>query len=383
MRCLINQLSASERYLNRIAENAIKAMLKRVQAQPSTIVEITKGLLQPPQGRISFDQSTKTKTVEKVLSLINESELEQLLPVFRQLILKPDAPDERAAASARHVLADHLVHIVRSKQAGPNKDNLGLLDYSAAVKSILAMFSEFAYFTVDVDAMCSGRGPDPLISSASCEMFRSRISTCLTHLINKSADPSYFTYNLVRDIRLREETNRHCRSLLNADQSVHDSIGRAWKTLDKIQLKEKEAPPNNQHILRAFKLLYSLTILQVYNGDADSMNVLDELKGCYDSIVKHRRKGEQEGSEALIEILLSFVAKPSMMFRRLAQQVFSACASDMNSSGVQAMIKVCMRPCHYRTVTDCHRFLKQKKVLLVKRRYSIEITTMMLATLLM
>ena len=380
MRCLVNQLSSSERYLNRIAENTTKAMLKRVQAQPSTAVEIIRGLLQPPQGRINFDQSTKTKTVEKVLSLINEPDLEQLLPNLRQLILKPDALDEKAAASARQVLADHLVHIVRSKQASPDKNDLWPSNYSA-VGSVLAMFAEFAYFTINIDAMSSETEQGPPISSSSREMFRSRTSTCLTHLINKSANPSYFTYNLVRDIRLREENSPHYSLLLDSDQNVRDSIRRAWKTLDKIQEKEKETSPNNRRLLRAFKLLYSLAILQVYNGDVDSMNVLDDLKDCYTSLVKHRKKGEQQGSEALIEILLSFVAKPSLMFRRLAQQVFSACASDLNSTGMQSMIKVCMRPFYYRTPTNCHRFLIQEKVSLVKRRYSIDMMTMILETL--
>ena len=342
MRCLMNQLASRERYLNLIAETATKAMVKRVQIQPSAIVAITQGLLQPPHGRVNFDQSTKTRTVEKVLSEINNSNLELLLPVFRQLILSPDALNEKAAAVARQVVADHLVSCVRLKQAGVNENDPKPSHCSVGVSSILAMLAEFAYFTVNEDAVSAKKGPDPPISSASRQMLRSRISTCLTYLINKSTDPSYFTYDLVRDVRLREEIDRDCRSLLEADQGVKNSICRAWKTMDRIHRKEKEAQPDRKQILRAFKLLYSLTILQVYNGDADAMNVLDELKDCYASLVKHKRKGEQEGLEALVEILLSFVAKPSMMFRRLALQVFSACASDVNRIGLQSMVKVCM-----------------------------------------
>ena len=337
MRSLMNQLASSERYLNRIAVTATKAMVQRVQIQPSTAVAIIKGILQPPQGRINFDQSTKTKTVEKVLSQVDKASVKQLLPLFRQLVLNPDAPEGKSAALARQVLADHLVFIVRSKKVTAEP-----LDFSVEVQSILAVFAEFAYFTADVDALSSEKPPEPPLSSASCEMFRSRITTCLTHLLNKSADPSYFAYNLVRDVRQREETDKRFKSLLDADQNVRDSIRRAWKTLDKIQTKEKEAHTNKKQVLQAFKLLYSITIIEVYNGDTDAMNVLDELKDCYTSLVKHRRKGEQEGPEALVEILLSFVAKPSMMFRRLAQQVFSACASDVNKSGLQSMIKVCM-----------------------------------------
>lgn len=380
MRCLMNQLASPERYLNRIAETATKAILKRAQTQPSTVVTIIRGLLQPPQGRVNFDQSTKTRVVEKVLSLVNGSDLEQLLPVFRRLILSPGTIDEKAAVAARQVLADHLVFVIRSKQADTNETELGTLHYSTGLSSILAIFAEFAYFTGEVDA----RSPEPRhnlpISSASRDMFRSRISSCLTHLINKSADPSRFAYTLVKDIRLCEENDNRCISLLDVEPNVENSIRKAWKILQKIKSKEMEAQPDKKQVLRAFKLLYSLTIIQVYNGDADAVNVLDELKDCYDSLVKHKRKGGQGGSEVLVEILLSFVAKPSMMFRRLAQQVLSACASEVNGLGLQAMIKVCICSCHT-GLADCYRCSKQKKVSLVRMRCSTGTMTQTLKNL--
>ena len=343
MRCLMNQLTSPERYLYRIADSATKAIIKRIQLEPSAIVTALKGLLQPPYGRVNFDQSTKTKTVEKVLSHADESGLQLVLPVFRQLIMSPDILEEKAAATMRQVLADYLVSVVRSKQAIADDNEMGILRHSVGVGSILAMFSEFAYFTHNVGVRSPEEDFIPLLSSASQEMFKSRISTCLTALINKFEDPSYYTYALVRDIRRREDIDKHCKSLLNSDQNVDDSIRTAWKTLEKIKSKEKEAQPDKKQILRAFKLLYSLTILQVYNGDADAVNVLDELKSCYGSLIKHRKKGEQEGSEGLVEILLSFVARPSIMFRRLAQQVFSACASAVNKAGLQSMMRVCKR----------------------------------------
>ena len=345
MRCLMNQLTFSERYLHRIADSATKAITRRIKLEPPIVVVAVKGLLTPPNGRVNFDQSTKTKTVEKALAGVNESSLELLLPIFRQLILGPGTQEEKAAAAMRQVLADHLVFLVRSIQVNADKENTGALQYSAGVQSILAMFAKFAYFSDGKDARSPNKSFTPSLSIASREMFKSRITTCLTHLINRSADPSHYTYALISDIRFREETDRHCKSLLELDQNVDDSIRRAWKTMKKIQTREKESQPDRKKMLQAFVLLYSLTILQVYNGDADAVNVLDELKPCYGSLVKHRKRGDQEGPEALVEILLSFVARPSMIFRRLTQQVFSACASDINRAGLEAMIKVCISSC--------------------------------------
>ena len=92
--------------------------------------------------------------------------------------------------------------------------------------------------------------------------------------------------------------------------------------------------------LKAFEILYSLTILQVYNGDTDAVLVLDELKTCYDSLVKHSSAESDEASELLVEVLLSFVSKPSILFRKLVEQVFTIFTSDITAAGLRAMIKV-------------------------------------------
>ncbi len=95
--------------------------------------------------------------------------------------------------------------------------------------------------------------------------------------------------------------------------------------------------------LRAMKLLYSLTILEVYNGTADAVSLLDELKICYNELIQTNKanKVNSEASELLVEVLLSFISKPSVLFRKLAQQVFAAFASEFSSAGLKSMLNVC------------------------------------------
>ena len=341
MRCLMNQLSSPERYLHRIAEKTLKVVVAKVEAHPQLVVSALNGLL-GPNGETHFDQITKTKTVENLLTQVNDKTLRELLPVFDKAILRPEVKDEKAAASRRQMIADQLVSVVRSRQIALEETNPAVHESFASIKQILAMFVKYAYFTVEEAHNGKHSVPEPPVSKASQEMFRSRITSCLTHVIAKAVDPSHSAYDVVCIIRYQEGLDNGQQIIFDADHSIRKVIRKSWKTLDKVHSKAKSAKAQKRSYLRAFKLLYSLTILQVYNGDADAVNVLDDLKDCYGTLVKHNAKGELGGSELLVEVLLSFVSKPSLLYRRLAQQVFSAFAPDVNAMGLQSMIRVSM-----------------------------------------
>ena len=95
-------------------------------------------------------------------------------------------------------------------------------------------------------------------------------------------------------------------------------------------------------MLESFKLLYSLTILQGYEGDQDAIELVDELKSCYDGLLKKKRAGPDadDASGAMVEILLSFASKPSQMFRKMGQSVFGAFTSHLGPGGLHSLIDV-------------------------------------------
>lgn len=95
--------------------------------------------------------------------------------------------------------------------------------------------------------------------------------------------------------------------------------------------------------VQAFRLVYSLTILQVYNGDADAVSMLDELAFCYSKFwgdKKSKKEDRSDASNALVEILLSFASKPSKLFRRMSEQVFGVFADQITADGLQSLISV-------------------------------------------
>lgn len=364
MRCLINQLALPERILHRVAQKVLKAIHSRAEAEPWTTAYLVVGLIRL-NGVVNFDQVTKTKTVEKLLVQSSVGALKIILDHMEEVILHPDVKDEKAAESTRQILADQLLSIVRSRKL----DEIDLTPEGLRatwVHHVLLIFIKVAY-PVFEDSISSF--PSPPISKTMQNLLRSRMSSCLVHLLSTPRGV-IFPYTVVWSIRALEDGEDPQHFLYQADNAVRRNFDRAFKMLGKIHKKATSAKDKKRAYLRAFEVLYSLTILQVYNGDTDAILVLDELKTCYDSLVKHSSAENDEASELLVEILLSFVSKPSVLFRRLVGLVFTTFSSEISAAGLEAMIKVIIplpNTLSYAKKLTWSRFLRPRKVLQVSR----------------
>lgn len=87
-----------------------------------------------------------------------------------------------------------------------------------------------------------------------------------------------------------------------------------------------------------FMLLYSLTLLQVYNGDGDAIMMLDDLDASRKAMAKS--KDSAEGSDTFIEIILSFLGNPRTLFRKIGEEAFSIFASEIGSEGLQSLAEI-------------------------------------------
>jgi DNA polymerase phi len=86
-----------------------------------------------------------------------------------------------------------------------------------------------------------------------------------------------------------------------------------------------------------------MTILQAYNGDADAVSMLDELNSCSRKLLGQRKSKSaetQQAADVLLEILLSFSSKPSLVLRKTSEQVFGAFADQITPSGLESLLAV-------------------------------------------
>ncbi|KAL4895395.1 DNA polymerase phi-domain-containing protein [Aspergillus ambiguus] len=330
VRCLTNQLAVEDRYLHKMAAKAAKTMQTRVSKEPEFAAACISGLM-GSAGAVNFDQATKTKTVEKIVVEANLDALKQIVPLFEKLVALPATNDSKIAASNRQFLAGLLVSIVRSRASATSESEDGMQDI---LERILLIFVRFAYF-VDKDG---AQGPHPAFTEQSQELFRNRISSCLNSLIASQKYATTLPYAVVRKIRDAAKSDEFGKFIIDVDDKLRESIKNAFKSLKKLSSKKEESTG-----VDAFKLLYSMTILQVYNGDADAVSMLEELDFCFSKIFGDKKSKDEDtsdASDALVEILLSFASKPSQLFRRMSEQVFGAFADKVTETGLDSLTSI-------------------------------------------
>lgn len=336
----MNQLSSPERFLHRAAEKTTMSIIGRARSGPNSRISILKALLTAPYGDISFDRITKSKTVDSLLSQSDRSDSEQLIAFYEELLLRPGIQDEKVAAIRRLVAADQLVAAIRNMHLKPTDNG----DYPPSdiefIGNVLRLFSRFAYFDLETLTDVPSR-PSPPITPPTRDTLRTRISSCLAYLIAKRVDPADVSYDLICIFHDENNESELGSPLLEADETVHQVIERAWEILGKANSvsEAKSSDSTKRYFYRSIKLLYSMTILQVYNADADAVSVLEELNDSFEGLL-HKKK-VQNISTTLMGILLSFASKQSQLFRRLTQQVFTACTPSIDDIGLQSMVKVC------------------------------------------
>lgn len=126
------------------------------------------------------------------------------------------------------------------------------------------------------------------------------------------------------------------------DAEIVEAKDNALSIMERIVKKVRKAGDQQKAPLQALALLYSLVIFQLYDGEPEAISILDELKLCYDKLIRHKTHDDSDvnASEVLVELLLSFIAKPSALLRKVAQHVFSAFMTDMTAEGLQMMTDV-------------------------------------------
>ncbi|KAF3387474.1 DNA polymerase V [Penicillium rolfsii] len=328
VRCLTNQLAVEDRYLHKMAVKATKAIQTRVSKEPGFAASAVRGLMRT-SDIVNFDQATKTKTIEKIVADANSDALTEIIPLFEKLILNPGTTEEKAAASNRQFVAGLLLSIVRAKAATGNSDSEE--DYQSVLEQILFIFVRFAYF---MDS-----APKPALSQATQELLRNRINSSLNSLLASQKYAATIPYAVVRQIRDGAKSQEYGKFIISIDDKLQDSVKTAFKSLKKLSSKEKKGETSS---IAAFKLLYSLTVLQVYSGDADAVSMLDELEFCYTKFLGEdsKTKDTSDASDALVEILLSFASKQSQLFRRMSEQVFGAFADQVTENGLESLISI-------------------------------------------
>lgn len=89
-----------------------------------------------------------------------------------------------------------------------------------------------------------------------------------------------------------------------------------------------------------FILLYSLTVLQVYNGEGDAVMMLHDLDTSRKAMLKKAKDETSEGADVFVEIVLSFLGNQRTLFRKIGEEAFAIFSSEISSAGLSSLTDI-------------------------------------------
>lgn len=328
MSCLLNQASKEDRYLHRAATKALKAIEEVVVSHPDTLAPILANLL-GKNGSYAFDQRSNSKTVDKLLQNINKQNVEDVLAVVKRPIkLMKKKEDVEAQATVR-TYSDYLAKILNAFASAPSEnDRPGSQPEKVGEKEITeagAARGSFVKTLQELTNVAYGQPaeiPRDALTDQIREMCRSRLETSLAKLARASTDFAVF-----------------CKAVASIDSSAMNMTPEIEKAKDAALVRMGKLLKSKSDAAQGLAMLHAISIFQLYNEDPDAMDVLDDLSQCYDKLRSGNTASERSGggSELLVEILLSLVARPSSLMRQVSQQVFGVFTSQMSAESVELL----------------------------------------------
>ncbi|KAI9048339.1 hypothetical protein LZ554_008131 [Drepanopeziza brunnea f. sp. 'monogermtubi'] len=321
VRCLINHVQEKDRFLHRAADKSLKVLVRAVETNPNLLPTILPCLV-AGHGTYNFDRVTKTKTIEKLLGLVDYNSAAAVIAILKEpalSVVPTDSDLTKEADMRRTILGDHMLNMIRKVNPTDDAKNVDWIKEDA-----LPILAKFAY---GENAKCK-----PSLSEKTRTVFRSRLMSALGHLLS---DLKGYTYPC-------DLLTSFAPDAIQMDKELTKAKDHAIATVEKILKKVKKVSSENQAPLQALALLYSLVIFQLYNGESEAVSILDELKLCYDKLIRHKETEDSDvdASEVLVELLLSFISKPSALLRKVTQHVFGAFMGDMTAGGLKLMTDV-------------------------------------------
>ncbi|KAK2624058.1 hypothetical protein QTJ16_006692 [Diplocarpon rosae] len=322
VRCLINHVQESDRFLHQAANKSLNVLVNAVHANPEILAIILPCLISG-HGAYNFDRISKTKTIEKLLGLVVDSNVTSIIGILKEPVLILEGTDTdlvKEAEVRRQIFGDYILIIIRKVNLIDDETR----NITWIKETALPILARFAY---GENFKCK-----PPFSEKTRTLFRNRLMSSFSHLLS---DLKGYTFPC-------DLLTTFAADGVQMDDEITDAKDRAVSTLEKISKKIKKSKAESKAPLQALALLYSLVVFQLYNGEPDAVSILDELKLCYDKLIRHKNsEGDRvDASEVLVELLLSFISKPSHLLQKVTQHVFGAFMEDITTGGLKLMTDV-------------------------------------------
>ncbi|KAI5899852.1 uncharacterized protein SCHCODRAFT_02525003 [Schizophyllum commune H4-8] len=363
MRSWINHLSHKDRYLHKIALQVASDVQSFVKSNPhlgfALILQLT-GV----NGSTQFDKLTHTKTVETILTSMDEAGIKTYIDHLLEQVNPSDKSDVQAVNSTRAWIIEQLASLIRNG-AIPKDERW--------IQTILDWFTVHGLFTVKKKSekspfLALHTAPNPPFSDALRKSCRERLMTCLADLTSQTitvkADDGKpvklsgtttsgesWVVRVLSNISTLEQDTKHVTPLVDIDDEEAQIRTKARDLIAKLQkLDDNDAAKGAQ-------LLLAVTLLQrCCDVDEGELGGEDDLETCVEaasrlySEFKSAKKGKKARKstaadpeeppvvDVLVDVIIGFLEKGNAYLRACGNKAFALLTGVVQESTVDLIL---------------------------------------------
>ncbi|WFD20036.1 DNA-directed DNA polymerase [Malassezia caprae] len=333
MRTWVNQLSVTDRLLHSMAQKTVTYVGEAVKRSPTAGMALVTQLM-GEHGRPNFDRVTHTKTIESILSSLDEAGIQKYLAYLRNVAYSPtDIDDKKHVASQRQWACDQMLGLVRS--------NL-VVKSDEWIRDVLVFLAGHGYLTLVKSPPAPWNNvlqvPTVPFDEKLQELCRLRLQACLTELKGTTGDGHEWPL-LVLDFLKAMAKERKCFKS-TATAVAQERIDRALeilKQLDKAQSKKKD-DSETVH-MQAFKKLVAAVVLISYEDTDDAPDLVDGLVDASKLLFLEKKKKSEIGSmELFVDVLIGLLEISSAFLRAMVGEAFATFSESMTKESLNHLV---------------------------------------------
>ena len=326
VRYIFDQRAKSDRLLFEAAKIPLNQMVARVRREPTAALPIISRIIKLAPS--NMDTHSK-KTFESILGQTNQEQLQEVVNRILSLCNQPEVEDPSQAVNARRMLADMLLSMVRARRNDASQ--LFYVDNTTGPAYMLNWLAVVLVGLVDLGYCQPETITIPPLTEPTQEIFRKRLMSCLSDLLERPLKEAVLAASATASSLYLNR--KRCTTKLSV--TAMNIIKQAHALMEDAGRKGRKDAKSKAAIYYAFSLLFALALLEAFNQEPESLGVLEDLETCYESLQE-----SEASSDMLVELLLSFISKPSAVFRKLAGQVFTAFAPNITPESLQSMLDI-------------------------------------------
>uniref|UniRef100_A0A663MN31 MYB binding protein 1a n=2 Tax=Athene cunicularia TaxID=194338 RepID=A0A663MN31_ATHCN len=162
------------------------------------------------------------------------------------------------------------------------------------------------------------------------------------HIHGVTADGKLWIFLLV-EYANKLLSSEHVRPVKPFTEGQRDAWERTLQSVKSLQKKENKS--DSAKVI-AFQQLLLLMAIHLFKNQSETMDVLSDLLNCTERAFskEHKKKktdnAEPGWVEVMVEILLSLLAQPSLLIRRISKSVFVRICPNLTKRGLQLILDV-------------------------------------------